>query len=98
MADLTLRTSASTPRHEANPASGTAGVPDPASAFSDPREVLGASGLSGSDKRALLASWASDACAVEGMPAWRRLPGSSALVPVDEILEALRALDRGGLH
>ena len=46
------------------------------------------------EKRAILASWASDACAVEAAPALRRVPGSKQLVKVDEILEALRALDK----
>ena len=72
--------------------------PERASEFSHPREILDAAGLSGSDKRALLAAWASDACAVEGRPGLRRLPGSATCVSVDEILEALQALDRGGLH
>jgi hypothetical protein len=46
------------------------------------------------EKRAILASWASDACAVEAAPASRRVPGSGRIVSVDEILEALRALDK----
>jgi len=59
-----------------------------------PCAVLDHPGLSLSRKRALLAAWASDACAVEGRPAWRQLPHSGAVVAVDDILEALRALDR----
>jgi len=50
------------------------------------------------DKRAIMASWASDACAVENLPNWRRLPETGALVALDEILDALRALDGGALH
>ena len=73
-------------------------IGNPAGLFSHPCEVLGASDLSTGDKREILASWVSDACAVEGAPAWRRLPGSSALVAVDDILAALQALDRGTLH
>jgi hypothetical protein len=49
-------------------------------------------------KRAILAAWVSDACAVENLPNWRRLPGTGALVALDEILDALRALDGGALH
>jgi hypothetical protein len=60
--------------------------------------VLGAKALSGSEKRALLATWASDACAVEGQPAWRWLPGTPEPVAVDDILAALQALDGEGLH
>lgn len=66
--------------------------------FSDPQEVLAHPGLGISDKRAILAGWASDACAVENLPNWRRLPGTGALVALDDILDALRALDGGMLH
>ncbi|HTJ58033.1 MAG TPA: hypothetical protein VL418_10770 [Devosiaceae bacterium] len=44
------------------------------------------------EKRATLASWASDARAVENAPALRRLDDGT-LVSVDAILEALRHLD-----
>jgi hypothetical protein len=73
-------------------------IGNPPAVFSHPREVLEASDLSAEAKREILASWVSDACAVEGAPAWRQLPGSSALVAVDDILAALQALDRGTLH
>jgi hypothetical protein len=66
--------------------------------YSHPSAVLGATALSGSEKRALLAMWASDACAVEGRPAWRWLPGTPAPVSVDDILASLHALDCEGLH
>jgi hypothetical protein len=49
-------------------------------------------------KRAILASWASDACAVENLTNWRKLPEADVLVPLDDILDALRALDSGALH
>jgi hypothetical protein len=49
-------------------------------------------------KRAILAAWVSDACAVENLPNWRKLPGTGALVALDDILDALRALDGGALH
>jgi hypothetical protein len=66
--------------------------------FSDPQEVLAHPALDTSEKRVLLASWASDACAVENLPNWRKLPETGALVPLDGILDALRALDGGALH
>jgi hypothetical protein len=66
--------------------------------FRDPQEVLAHPTLVSSEKRALLASWASDACAVENLPNWRRLPETGTLVPLDEILDALQALDSGALH
>ena len=66
--------------------------------FSDPQEVLAHPALCINDKRAILASWASDACAVENLPNWRRLPETGALVALDDILDALQALDGGALH
>jgi len=65
----------------------------PATSFKHLREVLEHPSLSRSDKRALISGWASDACAVEGRPAWRQIPGSGALVLVDDLLAALQALD-----
>jgi hypothetical protein len=66
----------------------------PAQAFAHPRDVLADPDLTINEKRAILASWASDACAVEAAPALRRPPGSQQPVSVDEILEALRDLDK----
>lgn len=66
--------------------------------FTHPSEVLGHPALSRAEKRALLAAWASDACAVEGRPAWRQVPESGALVPIDAILDALQSLDGRVLH
>jgi hypothetical protein len=45
------------------------------------------------EKRAILASWASDACAVEAAPTLRSAPRGAA-VPFDDIMDALRTLDR----
>ncbi|MBE7244809.1 MAG: hypothetical protein INR63_07660 [Actinomycetospora chiangmaiensis] len=68
----------------------------PGDVFRHPREVLTYPGLSRAEKRAVLASWASDARAVESCPTLRCLPGCRAEpVPVDEILAALLALDAG---
>jgi hypothetical protein len=66
----------------------------PAQAFAHPRNVVADPDLTVNEKRAILASWASDACAVEAAPALRCAPGSREPVSVDEILEALRDLDR----
>jgi hypothetical protein len=66
----------------------------PAQAFEHPRDVFGDADLTLNEKRAILASWASDACAVEAAPALRCAPGADRPVPIDEILEALRALDK----
>lgn len=65
----------------------------PGRVFSHPAEVVRHPGLTREEKRAVLASWASDACAVEAAPALRRLPGASEPVQVDDVLAALRALD-----
>ena len=66
----------------------------PGDVFRHPRAVLAHPGLSRAEKRAVLASWASDARAVESCPTLRCLPGCRAEpVPIDEILAALQALD-----
>nr|WP_318284272.1 MULTISPECIES: hypothetical protein [unclassified Methylobacterium] len=68
----------------------------PGDVFRHPREVLAHPLLSRADKRAILASWASDACALENAPALRCLTGCRAEpVPVDAVLAALGTLDRG---
>ena len=65
----------------------------PAQAFSHPSEVVNDPDLTLNEKRAILASWASDACAIEAAPALRSSP-SGAFVRFDEIMEALRSLDK----
>ncbi len=65
----------------------------PAQAFRHPRDVVADADLTLNEKRAILASWASDACAVEAAPALRRPPGGEP-VPIDDILTALQELDR----
>jgi hypothetical protein len=73
----------------------------PADTFSHPQEVVCDPDLSVNEKRAILASWASDACAVEAMPGLRRSPsGQIVIVTFDEIMDALKELDaqaRGGM-
>lgn len=66
----------------------------PATAFEHPLDVVGDPDLTTHEKRAILASWVSDACAVEAAPALRLVPGGKAPVPVDDVMDALRALDR----
>jgi hypothetical protein len=65
----------------------------PAQAFAHPSDVVDDPVLTFDEKRAILASWASDACAVDAAPGLRRPPGTRQPVSVDEILEALRTLD-----
>jgi hypothetical protein len=47
------------------------------------------------EKRAILASWASDASAIASSPAHARTIGLKKPVSIDEILDALCALDDG---
>ncbi|WP_246676906.1 hypothetical protein [Mesorhizobium sp. B2-4-15] len=65
----------------------------PASHFQHPQDVLEDGSLDLLDKRAILSSWASDACAVESMPALRQPPGTERPVCFDDIMDALRRLD-----
>ena len=67
----------------------------PGSIYDHPRDVVGDATISIGEKRAILASWASDAASVASNPALRELPGSHKMVTIDEVLEALSALDHG---
>ena len=69
----------------------------PASAFDHPREVVNDPDLTTEEKRAILSSWASDACSVESQPTMRLPPGAKHPVSFDEIVDALRSLDSGPL-
>jgi hypothetical protein len=67
----------------------------PGDVFRHPREVLAHPLLSRAEKRAILASWASDVCALENAPGLRCLTGCRAEpVPVDAVLAVLADLDR----
>ena len=67
----------------------------PGTLFDHPREVLSQPSLTRAEKRAILASWASDASAIASCPALRAPAGLKAPVTIDEILEALCELDGG---
>jgi hypothetical protein len=67
----------------------------PGSVYDHPRDVLTDQTISTGEKRAILASWASDAAAVVSNPALREVPGSHRTVTIDDVLEALSALDQG---
>jgi hypothetical protein len=66
----------------------------PAQAFEHPTQVVHDPDLTLNETRAILASWASDACAVETVPDLRRAPGSPVTVRFDDVIDALRELDR----
>ena len=63
--------------------------------YDHPRDVVADDSLSLREKRAILASWASDAASVASNPALRECPGSHQRVTIDEVLEALLSLDSG---
>jgi hypothetical protein len=66
----------------------------PAQAFEHPSDVVNDPDLTLNEKRAILASWASDACAVEAVPALRCPPEGKRPVLFDDVMDALRALDK----
>ncbi len=61
--------------------------------FRHPGDVVRDPTLTVAEKRAVLASWASDACAVESIPTLRQMPGSNYVVRFDDVIDALQALD-----
>ena len=64
----------------------------PAGAFRTPMEVVNDPDMTVQEKRAILASWASDACAVEASPELRE-PAPAKVVRFDDIMDALKRLD-----
>jgi hypothetical protein len=67
------------------------GLVHPWQVFDRPEDVVNDPDLSPNEKRAILASWASDACAIEAAP---RKSRTGRVVEFDEIMDALRALDK----
>ncbi|MEW9310015.1 hypothetical protein [Labrys neptuniae] len=65
---------------------------NPGSAFDHPRDIIADPDLTLNEKRAILAAWASDACALEATPSLREIR-KGRVVPFDDIMDALRALD-----
>ena len=65
----------------------------PSRAFAHPADVVRDPDLTLNEKRAILASWASDACALEAAPELREVPGGKH-VRFEAIMDALRDLDR----
>jgi hypothetical protein len=66
----------------------------PSRSYAHPRDVVANERLTVDERRAVLASWASDACAVDSNPTLRQPLFADAPVTFDEIMEALRQLDR----
>jgi hypothetical protein len=66
--------------------------------FAHPWDVILDRELSAEQKRTLLASWASDASAVEARPGFRWLEGTPGPVPLSHIRSALLALDQSEMR
>jgi hypothetical protein len=66
----------------------------PARAFEHPRHVIDDPDLTLNEKRAILASWASDACAIEAAQELRWAPGTKQPIRFDDVMDALRTLDQ----
>jgi hypothetical protein len=67
----------------------------PGTVFEHPKDVVCHTGLTTAEKRAILASWASDASAIASCPSTRSPAGLKQPVSIDEILEAWCELDGG---
>ena len=66
----------------------------PARFYARPADVVADALLTVQERRAILSSWASDACAVESNPCLRKPPAAKAPITFDEIMDALAQLDR----
>lgn len=87
------RTDDQGPRQDTGTGFDVSALLHPAGAFSHPTDVVRDPDLTLNEKRAILASWASDACAVESAPALRSSP-TGKRVTFDEVMDALCALDK----
>ena len=67
----------------------------PGTVFEQPKDVVTHPSLTLPEKRAIRASWASDASAIASCPALRAPEGLRVPVSIDAILEALCELDGG---
>ena len=66
----------------------------PRSPIHYPHQVVSDPDIAPEEKRAILSAWASDAHAVESLPALRHLPGTPFPVTFSSIMDARRQLDR----
>jgi hypothetical protein len=66
----------------------------PSRFYARPADVVADDLLTVEERRAILSSWASDACAVDSNPLLRQPPFAQAPVTFDEIMDALQQLDR----
>ena len=70
----------------------------PGTVFEHPKDVVAHPDLTLAEKRAILASWTSDASTIASCPALGAPAGLKAPVSIDAILEALCDLDSGPRH
>lgn len=66
----------------------------PSRFYDRPADVVADHLLTVDERRAILSSWASDACAVDSNPALRHPPCTRTPITFDEIMDALVELDR----
>ena len=66
----------------------------PSRAFRHPMDVVRDTDMTVAEKRSVLASWASDVCAIESNPALRATVTGN-VVRYDDIIDALQSLDAG---
>jgi hypothetical protein len=66
----------------------------PSRAFRHPLDVVRDADMTFAEKRSVLASWASDACAIESNPALRA-SATGNVVNYDDVIDALQSLDAG---
>jgi hypothetical protein len=66
---------------------------DPALYWDHPRDVVDDPLLSRSEKKAILASWASDRCAVASNPLLRKPEKSRQPIRFEDVMDALKQLD-----
>ena len=65
-------------------------ISEPSRFYAHPNDVLVDQRLNPSEKRAVLASWASDECAVRSKPTLRVAPWSPVAVTFDDVMQALQ--------
>lgn len=93
MSAASNRAGAPDPQRESRDSFDLRALLHPAGAFVHPSDVVRDPDLTLNEKRAILASWSSDACAVESAPALRVAATGASPVTFDDVMDALRGLD-----
>jgi hypothetical protein len=66
----------------------------PSRFYDRPADVLADRSLKPTEQRAILSSWASDACAIDSRPILRHPPFAARPATFEDVMDALMALDR----